>query len=103
VQFEYTGIEKHTKLVYYGTEKTSQQKLCIKYSKRYGKEVHEAAHNLGFAPKILGFCKLSDVWHIIVMEDLESLGFTNLVHVIATSDKQQDDYEIIAKNLEEVP
>lgn len=50
--------------------------VYVKYSLRYGQAVHEAAHRLGFAPKVLGFESFSG-WVLVVMEDLSRDGFVS--------------------------
>ncbi|KAG1708020.1 hypothetical protein DVH05_024705 [Phytophthora capsici] len=43
----------------------------IKFSKRYGKEVHEYCSKVGFAPELLFYESLPNGWVFIVMEELQ--------------------------------
>jgi hypothetical protein len=53
--------------------KTSKGKpICVKFVRRYGKEVHEWCAGKGLAPKLLGFEVLAGGWYMVVMELLDA-------------------------------
>lgn len=49
----------------------SKQHVVVKFTCRYCREVHDACHNNGIAPKILYYVELDSDWSLIIMEYLQ--------------------------------
>lgn len=65
--FTYISQMDDKKLLF--SAKTTDDKiLCIKFVRRYSREVHERCASGGFAPALYGFEDLPGRWHMIVME-----------------------------------
>ncbi|KAH9036403.1 hypothetical protein EDB84DRAFT_1269134 [Lactarius hengduanensis] len=66
-------------LLYIANKQDSKGKMdgttiIVKFSKRYGKEVHLFCTNKGFAPQLLGFEMLPGSWYAIAMEHFLSVS-----------------------------
>jgi tRNA A-37 threonylcarbamoyl transferase component Bud32 len=56
-----------TKLLF-SAKTTDEKMLCIKFVRRYSKEVHQRCASGGFAPALYGFEHLPGGWYMVVME-----------------------------------
>lgn len=56
-----------TKLLF-SAKTTDDKMLCIKFVRRYSKEVHQRCASGGFAPVLYGFERLPGGWYMVVME-----------------------------------
>lgn len=65
--FTYISQMDKTKLLF-SAKTTDDEMLCIKFVRRYSREVHERCASGGFAPALYGFENLPGRWHMIVME-----------------------------------
>ena len=45
-------------------------RVCVKFTRRYSREVHEFCASRDFAPKLLGYEGIPGGWHMVVMEHL---------------------------------
>jgi len=52
----------------FAVQRTDGKMLCIKFVRRYSKEVHERCTSGGFAPALYGFENLPGGWYMVVME-----------------------------------
>jgi hypothetical protein len=73
--FRYTrqlsAAERH-RLIFYGeTVEPVGTKLCIKFVRRYSKDVHLFCAANGYAPALYGFEELPGDWYMVVMEDID--------------------------------
>jgi hypothetical protein len=46
------------------------RRICVKFARRYGQEVHEFCARENFAPKLLCWKVIPGGWHMVVMEHL---------------------------------
>jgi hypothetical protein len=68
--FTYEGEMRGRKLLF--KARTSKGALvCVKFVRRYGKEVHAWCAGKGFAPKLMGFEELAGGWYMVVIECLD--------------------------------
>ena len=79
-QKEYTSLKDSTKQTFEYMRQLSTDKLvfrgvgvndtnvCVKFVRRYSKDVHLKCSALGFAPALLGFESLPGGWHMVVMD-----------------------------------
>jgi serine/threonine protein kinase len=68
--FEYLSPLKEEKLVFYGT--AGDDKICIKFVRRYSKEAHRKCSSLGFAPALRGFQPIPGGWYMVVMDFIDN-------------------------------
>ncbi|KAG1792983.1 uncharacterized protein HD556DRAFT_1527757 [Suillus plorans] len=66
--FTYYHQMDHSRLPFSAVKTTDDKTLCIKFVRRYSKEVHQRCASDGFAPALLGFEQLPGGWYMIVME-----------------------------------
>ncbi|KAG2116464.1 uncharacterized protein F5147DRAFT_568096, partial [Suillus discolor] len=66
--FTYYNQMDHSRLLFSAVKTTDDKTLCIKFVRRYSKEVHQRCASDGFAPALLGFEQLPGGWYMIVME-----------------------------------
>jgi len=64
--FKYLSQPDKNKLVFYGI--TGNEKICIKFVRRYSKEAHMTCSKLGFAPALRGFQEIPGQWYMVVMD-----------------------------------
>ena len=89
--FTYTSQMDTTKLLF-AAQTTNKEKICIKFVRRYSKDVHERCASEHFAPALYGFESLPGGWYMIVMEMIgegycclgESSVFHSHYHEITT-------------------
>lgn len=53
-------------------DQPDSKKLLVKFTRTYGRDVHEHLASHKFAPELLGFNELRGGWKMIVMEYLEA-------------------------------
>jgi len=63
----YISENDNTKLLFSG-KTTDDKMLCIKFVRRYSREVHERCASAGYALALYGFENLPGRWHMIIME-----------------------------------
>jgi len=68
--FTYEEEMEGRKLLFSG-RKQDGERICIKFVRRYGKEVHIWCAGKGIAPKLMGFEALPGGWYMVVMEYLD--------------------------------
>jgi len=68
--FVYEKEMEGRKLLFRG-RKQDGERICIKFVRRYGKEVHIWCAGKGIAPKLMGFEALPGGWYMVVMEYLD--------------------------------
>jgi len=57
-----------SKLLFTAAETGGDEKICIKFVRRYSKDVHAFCASRGFAPILKGFQELPGGWWMVVME-----------------------------------
>ena len=68
--FTYEEEMEGGKLLFSGRKQAGEW-ICIKFVRRYGKEVHIWCAGKGIAPKLMGFEVLPGGWYMVVMEYLD--------------------------------
>ncbi|KAF8308850.1 uncharacterized protein EI90DRAFT_3107321, partial [Cantharellus anzutake] len=68
--FEYLSPLNEEKLVFYGT--AGDDKICIKFVRRYSKDAHHTCSLLGFAPALRGFQSIPGGWSMVVMDFIDN-------------------------------
>ena len=58
--------------------KTEHGRICIKFTRRYGADVHQWCADQGFAPQLIAHEVLPGGWFMVVMELLEEELWTTL-------------------------
>ncbi|KAF8881339.1 hypothetical protein BD779DRAFT_1675478 [Infundibulicybe gibba] len=72
VSFSYESERAGESLIYFGQMEGSHSgRICIKFVRRYGRDVHVWCASQYFAPKLLGFETLPGGWFMVVMERLD--------------------------------
>ena len=69
--FTYEGEMNERSLLFVCKIADRDKRICIKFVRRYGKDVHIWCADRGFAPKLIAFEDLSGGWHMVVMELLD--------------------------------
>ena len=67
--FEYLFQLKKDKLLFCGAE--GDDKVCIKFVRRYSKEAHLKCASLGFAPALRGFELIPGGWYLVFMNFID--------------------------------
>jgi hypothetical protein len=68
-EFKYLSHLDEDKLVFCGA--VDNDKICIKFVRRYSMEAHVRCSSLGFAPTLKGFERIPGGWYIVVMDFIE--------------------------------
>jgi hypothetical protein len=76
VTFTYDKEMEGRKLLFMG--KTVDGRICIKFTHRYGVDVHQWCADQGFAPRLIAHKMLPGGWLMVVMELLEEELWTTL-------------------------
>ncbi|KAF8881314.1 hypothetical protein BD779DRAFT_1445596, partial [Infundibulicybe gibba] len=72
VSFSYETEREGKSLVYFGRMEGSHTgRICIKFTRRYGRDAHTWCASQYFAPRLLGFEELPGGWLMVVMERLD--------------------------------
>jgi serine/threonine protein kinase len=72
VHFKLTEQPTPNKLIFLGsTGLNNSPKLLVKFVRSYGKDLHQHCADLGYAPPLLGFEKVSGGWNMVVMQFME--------------------------------
>ena len=87
------------KLVFFATVQTTGKKVCVKFTHRYSREVHEACADMKIAPKLLGYELLPGGWIMVVMDRIDD-NYTTLFDIARTMPGHL--YDLIKKKLEEL-
>src|SRR6266478_384308 len=66
--FEYISHMDASKLLFAAAETANNEKICVKFVRRYSKEVHAFCASECFAPTLKGFEELPGGWYMVVME-----------------------------------
>jgi hypothetical protein len=66
-----TGLDGQH-LLYLATTDHNQQQIVVKFSRWYGKELHEFCASVGYAPELLGFERLPGGWFGVAMRYFSS-------------------------------
>ena len=69
--FEYEEEFKGRSLLFTAKMKNGNENICIKFVRRYGKDVHMWCAAEGFAPRLIAFEALAGGWWMVVMELLD--------------------------------
>ncbi|KAF8131371.1 hypothetical protein EV363DRAFT_1165249, partial [Boletus edulis] len=69
IKFQYDRPVVNRKLIFFATEESSKDKICVKFVQSYSKEAHECFCKLGHAPTLRGFQKLAGGGWIMVVFD----------------------------------
>ena len=85
------------KLIFFATIRNTGREVCIKFTHRYSREVHEACANMRIAPKLLGYELLPGGWIMVVMDKIDG-DYTSLS--AATITMRGHLYNLIKKKLE---
>jgi hypothetical protein len=91
-QFTYVS-QIDDKLVFLANTETRRD-ICVKFVRRYSKEMHMRCAALGIAPNLLGYEELAGGWHMVVMADI-----TNGYHPFEESDISDQLYLLIKEKL----
>ncbi|KAF8444535.1 hypothetical protein L210DRAFT_962606 [Boletus edulis BED1] len=88
IKFQYDRPVVNEKLIFFATEESSKDKICIKFVQSYSKEAHECFCNLGHAPALRGFQKLTGGgWIMVVFDALIDLFQTVFRDIAQTLDR----------------
>jgi serine/threonine protein kinase len=80
--FKYSSQLYEDKLVFCGT--VGNDKICIKFVRRYSKEAHLKCSSLGFAPALRGFDLIPGGWYMVVMDFIDDM-YHNLEDSLTTA------------------
>ncbi|KAG6374536.1 hypothetical protein JVT61DRAFT_4585 [Boletus reticuloceps] len=69
IKFQYDRPVVNGKLIFFATEESSKDKICVKFVQSYSKEAHECFCDLGHAPVRRGLQKLTGGGWIMVVFD----------------------------------
>lgn len=77
IKFQYNSPVVNGKLIFFATEESSKDTICVKFVQSYSKEAHECFFSLGHAPTLRGYQKLAGGgWIMVVFDAL--IGFETL-------------------------
>lgn len=108
VDFKYnipTEGEKETfewltkRLIFFATVRNTGRKVCVKFTHRYSREVHETCADMKIAPMLLGYELLPGGWIMVVMDKIDD-DYTPLS--TASMTMRGHLYDLIKKKLEEL-
>jgi hypothetical protein len=71
-RFTYEATVEGRALLFRGKMMNDDRHICIKFVRRYGKDVHLWCANEGFAPRLIAFERLPGGWYMVVMEFLDT-------------------------------
>lgn len=66
--FTYISQIDDSKLLFSATKTADNEVICIKFVRRYSKDVHMFCASKGLAPALKGFQELPGGWHMVVMD-----------------------------------
>ena len=70
VDFKYLHQIDEEKLLFVG-ETNNKERICIKFVRRYSREVHQKCAEMGIAPKLRGFEDIGAGWKMVIMDALD--------------------------------
>ena len=70
VNFKYLRQIDEKKLLFVG-ETDNEERICIKFVRRYSRAVHEKCAEMGIAPKLRGFEDIGAGWKMVIMDALD--------------------------------
>jgi hypothetical protein len=86
------------RLLYLATTDRNQEQILLKFSRWYGKELHEFCASIGYAPELLGFERLPGGWFGVAMR-----YFPSAVRILDSPKSLLCDYgEIWLKDIDNV-
>jgi serine/threonine protein kinase len=74
--FRYIGHIEAGKLIF--VAKAGNEKICVKFARRYSKEAHMKCASMGFAPQLRGFEELPGGWYMAIMDYLDAASYQEL-------------------------
>ena len=66
MDFMYNAELEQRALLFRG--KTAHKQICIKFVRKYGKDVHIWCADKGFAPRLIAYCALAGGWYMVIMD-----------------------------------